>query len=238
MTYRWDGYCAVCEGNTVFSSINDWYRDNLSCESCGSIPRERATMLAINRICPDWRRLKIHESSPTFTRGPSARMRKECAGYVATYLFADVEKGQSKWEMQCEDLESQTFADNTFDLVVTQDIYEHLFDPAEVTREIFRTLRPGGFSILTTGIWKDRIETEVCATRDRDGTIKFLSEPEYHGDPLGNGALVTHRFGHDFIHDLSKWAPFDVEIWRFSDRNFGIMGEFTDVIICRKPGTV
>jgi len=192
-------------------------------------------MLAIARICPEWRTMRIHESSPTFSRGPSSKLKAECPFYLATYLFDDVPRGMTKWDMQCEDLENQTFADNAFDIVVTQDIYEHLFDPEVATKEIFRTLKPGGHSILTTGIWKDRIGTQVCARKGPDGSLIFLTEPEYHGDPLGKGALVTHRFGYDFISDLAKWAPFDVEVWRFSDRHFGIMGEFTDVIICHKP---
>ncbi|MGH8487345.1 MAG: class I SAM-dependent methyltransferase [Gammaproteobacteria bacterium] len=45
---------------------------------------------------------------------------------------------------RCENLEEQTFHDEFFDLVITQDVFEHVFHPDLAIREIARTLRPGG----------------------------------------------------------------------------------------------
>jgi 2-polyprenyl-3-methyl-5-hydroxy-6-metoxy-1,4-benzoquinol methylase len=47
-------------------------------------------------------------------------------------------------EYRNEDLERQTYADGSFDVVITQDVMEHIYDPSSAFREIARTLRPVG----------------------------------------------------------------------------------------------
>ena len=42
---------------------------------------------------------------------------------------------------RCEDIERQTFADETFDLVISQDVMEHVFRPDLSYRQIYPTLR-------------------------------------------------------------------------------------------------
>jgi SAM-dependent methyltransferase len=237
----WSGFCPICDRETFFSADTPdrnswfWFRGELFCEHCRSLPRERATMLAIHRCKPNWRELSIHESSPA-ERSCSVRLQQDCAGYIGTHWFPDIPPGTLHRRYRCEDLERQTFSDASFDLVVTQDVYEHIFDPAAATREIFRTLKPGGASILTTGIWKDKLKTEQWAAMNNDGTIKHLVQPpEYHGNPISDqGSLVTYKFGYDILDLLGMWAPFDCELWRFRDWQHGIVGEFTDVMICWK----
>ena len=41
-------------------------------------------------------------------------------------------------------MEKQTFADASFDLVITSDVFEHVLDPSRGFSEIARTLRPSG----------------------------------------------------------------------------------------------
>ncbi|MFC1667927.1 class I SAM-dependent methyltransferase [Chlamydiota bacterium] len=50
------------------------------------------------------------------------------------------------------DLEKQKtpFTDNTFDYVLGSEIIEHLYFPLNFLKEAFRTLKPGGFLIVTT----------------------------------------------------------------------------------------
>lgn len=80
-----------------------------------------------------------------------------------------------------EDLENQSFEDESFDLHVTQDVFEHLFNPAAAFREIARTLRPGGAHIFTTPIVRNNEPTRFCAQLSAEGAVIHLSEPEYTG---------------------------------------------------------
>jgi SAM-dependent methyltransferase len=76
----------------------------------------------------------------------SKKLRSECAGYIETQFDLTVPLGEVHRTRgyRCEDLERQTFADNSFDLVITQDVFEHIVKPDLAIREIARTLRPGG----------------------------------------------------------------------------------------------
>jgi hypothetical protein len=112
------------EGKT-FRAVNDWFRDHLLCNSCegGSIPRERATMHVLERGYPIWRQARIHESSPVF-RSISLLLLRECPGYLPTYFFPGARLGTIHNKFRCEDIENQTFADESFDIVITQDVMQ------------------------------------------------------------------------------------------------------------------
>jgi len=230
----WTGFCPICAREVLFRVTGPWYRDDLLCSSCGSIPRERSVMVAIESVAPNWRALHIHESSPA-PRGVSVRLQTECSRYVASQLFANTPLGSSRGGVRCEDLERQTFAAEQFDLVVTQDVMEHVFEPSAAHREIWRTLRPGGHHVHTTPIVKRFVKSRRRAERNKDGSIAHLFEPVYHTNPVDpQGSLVTFDYGHDLPELIAGWAPFDVEVRRFVDRHRGILGEMNDVIVCTK----
>lgn len=236
--WRWDGFCPICLTDTTFAASGPWFRDQLNCEGCsgGSIPRERALMLAVRRCLPGYADLEIHESSPAI-RGLSTLLLKEAPGYIGTQYFPDAAPGAMVGGVRCENLEAQTFASESFDLVVTQDVMEHVFDPEKAYQETFRTLRPGGYYIHTTPIYKELTHTHARANLGADGVIEHLFEPEYHGNPIsGDGALVTYHFGYDLVDLITSWTSFDVECHRANDRSHGIVAEFSEVLICRKPG--
>jgi len=232
----WRGHCPICEQDTVFEARNPWFRDYLICQTChgGSIPRERALMQVLRELAPGWKAQAIHESSPA-SRGTSVVLARDCVAYVATQFYPDTPRGAYRDGVRCEDLEQQTFDDETFDLVVTQDVMEHVFHPDRVYREVWRTLKPGGLYIHTTPIYKDRVTSERRAAIEPDGTVTHLAEPEYHGNPVDpKGSLVTFHYGYDLADLIAGWTPFEVEIRRFHQRLSGIVAEFSEVIVCRK----
>ena len=232
----WQGHCPICEQDTIFEARNAWFRDYLNCKSCpgGSIPRERAIMQVIRELTPDWKRRSIHEGSPG-SRGASVVLARDCVDYTPTQFYPDVPRGAYREGVRCEDLEQQSFDNESFDLVVTQDVMEHIFHPDRAYREIWRTLKPGGLYLHTTPIYKDHETTERRASVGRDGTVVHLAEPEYHGNPVDpKGSLVTFHYGYDLADLIAEWTPFDVEIRRFHQRRSGIVAEFSEVIVCRK----
>lgn len=54
-------------------------------------------------------------------------------------------------------LDGAKFPDNYFDIVTLQDVIEHIKDPKEEVREIYRILKPGGFVFIVSpdvdGLW-------------------------------------------------------------------------------------
>lgn len=233
-----EGWCPICEADAVFIAKGPWLRGTLHCQSCenGSAPRERGFAHVLNRIRPNWRDLKVHECSP-MKRGISMKMQRECRDYVGTHYYPDKPFGTQVGDWRNENIEAQTFADESFDIVMSLDVAEHVFNPGNMYREIYRTLKPGGIYLSTFPIRKWQVEPAVQLARlGADGSIQFLKEPpEYHGNPIsGDGALVTWDYGYDIHTVIHYWVPFRIEISRFLDRRQGILGEYTEVILCTK----
>ncbi len=229
----WKGHCPIC-GDTTFESPHRWFRDYLRCVSCGSVPRERALTRVLKEISPNWRELTLHESSPADI-GASRLFAKECPGYTATQFFPGAELGSLINGVRCENLEKQTFPDETFDIVITQDVMEHVFNPDLAYKEVWRTLKNGGAYIHTFPIHKNLIKSIRRASIDDNGAIRHLVSPSFHLNPISeHGSLVTWDYGYDIGDLIASWAPFDVEIRRFNSHSEGIVAEFSEVIICRK----
>lgn len=227
--YDQRGWCPICEAPARFSARDGWFRDHLLCETCGSIPRERALALVLKRMLPGWSALRIHESSPA-DRGISAQFRQRAAAYVPTHFFPGEPVGQVVSGFRNENLERQTFADASFDLVVSLDVLEHVNEPEQALREICRTLVPGGVHAFTVPTYKRRTTSERRARYLPDGRVEHLFEPEYHGNPVDeSGTLVTFHYGYDLASLVATWTGMSCEVTRFHDARHGILGEFTEV---------
>jgi SAM-dependent methyltransferase len=193
--FRHKGDCPICEKSVTFHSKEQWFRDHLLCSSCGSIPRERALIKMTTDLFPNYRELAIHESSPG-RRGASIKFHQECAGYSASQYYQNILPGQiyPQSGYRCEDLECLTFPDNSFDLFITQDVMEHIFDLEKAFKEIARVLKPGGAHIFTAPLINKGKKSEVWASREENGDVIYHHEPEWHGNPVdakgsGNYAL-------------------------------------------------
>jgi len=231
------GHCPTCDLDVVFIARNAWLRDHYICTNCGSIPRERALMVVIDMYFPNWREVVVHESSPS-GRGASARLARECPGYIPSQFFPDRPLGSVVDGMRCENLEALSFADESIDLHITQDVFEHLFDPKKAFQEIARSLTPGGMHICTVPLVNKTAPSRRRAQRTTDGIV--LLEPEiYHGNPIGDGrSLVTIDWGFDicrYIFDAS--GLFTQQIY-IDDLCRGIRAEYIEVLVTFKlePG--
>lgn len=230
-----DGYCQICESGTVFRSKDDWLRDHFFCEKCFSIPRERSLLYVLNILYPEWRTLKIHESSPA-DRGASKRIRHDCPGYVASHFDENVPFGASHpngW-YRSENIEHQTFDDESFDLVITQDVFEHLFRPDLAICEIARTLRPGGAHVCTVPLV---MREQRSQRRARLLNRKIIHElpPVYHGNPISaDGSLVTIDWGFDIANYLSHASGLSTTLVFVDNLHLGLRAQFLEVLVCRK----
>jgi SAM-dependent methyltransferase len=215
------GVCPICEAPVRFQARQAWFRDFLHCSGCGSIPR--------------WRGFAIHESSPA-ERGISAKLARDCPGYVASQFFPGAAPGEMVRGFRNENLEALTFADASFDLTITLDVMEHVNQPDQVLREVARTLKPGGAYIFTVPTYKGKLVSERRAHYRADGGVDHLVEPEYHGNPVSDaGSLVTFHYGHDFAEMIAAWSGLDVEVVRFHDHRHGVIGDFTEVYVATRP---
>jgi SAM-dependent methyltransferase len=232
-TLSLDGYCPICECDTQFSAVSDkfipkayegaWLRGALRCSKCKSPPRERAIAHFLNKTRPNWRELSIHESSPGGWAF-SYKLRRECPNYHAsqydpTFAFGEMHES-GRWRN--ENLEAQTFQDEVFDIVVTQDVFEHLFHPGRAAREIARTLKPGGLCLMTVPV----VNPWGAITRRaelRDGEVHHLLPEQYHGNPVGDGrSLVTVDWSYAIGAYLSAQSGLPFAVHVIDDMSMGI----------------
>lgn len=233
---RHPGWCPLCERNVIFSSKSKWLRDFFLCSSCGSIPRERALFTVIREQFPNYRHLCLHESSPA-SRGASLKLKMECANYSASQYYPCIPHGSidPTTGFRCENLEKLTFPDNSFDILVTQDVMEHIFDYEKAFREIARVLKPGGAHIFSVPIVNKSNQSERWASRTEAGEVVYHREPEYHGNPVDDkGSLVTMHWGYDIARHVMDSANTPTTIVTIDDIDRGIRAEYIDILISRK----
>jgi SAM-dependent methyltransferase len=194
-------------------------------------------MVAIELFYPTWRSLRIHESSPC-GRGVSIKLKNECPGYVASQFYPDFPRGTTHPHgFRCEDLENLTFPNASFDLIITQDVMEHVLNPTRAFAEIARTLKPGGAHIFTVPLVNKTQASEVRAKRDSDGAIVYLQAPEYHENPVSSeGSLVSMHWGYDICEFIFRSSGLYTTIVYTDDISRGIRAELIEVLVSKKLG--
>jgi hypothetical protein len=232
LVYEADGYCPICEEDTRFEAKYSWFRDHLLCVKCGSVPRERALMTVLAERFPNYRELVIHESSPGH-RGVSVKLRRECPNYSASHFFPNIPLGEVHPEKgyRSENIEALTFANNTFDLFITQDVMEHIFRPSVAFREIARVLRPEGAHLFTVPLVNKWKPSTCRASQEANGVVQYILPAQYHGNPVDeNGSLVTFDWGYDIGEYISKHSAMSTVIVRLDNLHFGIRAEYIEVL--------
>jgi SAM-dependent methyltransferase len=207
------GRCGVCGHTGEYVVTDAPTRESHECQACGASLRYRFQASAIAatygypggtlaELCEraSFRSLAIYEPGII---GPFRRWLRELPGYVNSYYWPDVAPGEERDGVRCEDLRSLTFADDSFDLAISSDIFEHVRGPTRAFAELFRVLRPGGRHIFTVPLgWP--LQATTRARVDYSGPEDvFIVPPEYHGSPTDpRGSLVYTDFGMDLPEEL------------------------------------
>jgi SAM-dependent methyltransferase len=185
---------------------------------------------------PNWKDLAIHESSPGWDM-VSQRLVNECRFYTASHYDTSVPFGSIVCDValpcksyRSEDLGMQTFEDEKFNLVIMQDVFEHIMYPDRAIKEIARTLKPNGATIMTVPIVRKHNSSQRRASIVH-GEIKYLLPPQYHGNPLRGGSLVTIDWGYDILHYFQAHSDLMFVLIQVDNIDLGIRADLNDVII-------
>lgn len=98
-----------------------------------------------------------------------------------------------------EDITKLSFSDASLDLIISNDVFEHVPDPKAAFRECARVLRSGGLMFATIPF---HINSDISVVRAQltATEVHNLLPPMYHGNPVSaDGSLVFTDFGWDII---------------------------------------
>jgi SAM-dependent methyltransferase len=145
-----------------------------------------------------------------------------------------------------QDLCALTLGDACVDVVLSNELFEHLYNLPAALAEIARILRPGGFLVSTCPFAYNRPDTIVKA-RHRPGAnpgvaaeAELLMEAEFHGDPVHpeQGSLVYQIPGWDLLDQARSAGLSDAAIHWIAAPSYGVLGQELPavlVLVARRP---
>ncbi len=149
---------------------------------------------------------------------------KEHDLYGSEYFGTEYKSGDLVRGINHQDIECLSFEDNYFNVVICNDVMEHVNNPASGFAELARVLNPNGFLLLTIPF--TYAEKNVTRAKMVNGKIRYFLESSYHGNPLDEekGSLVFTDFGWEVI-DMMKSCGFkDVCMEIFWKYEYGHLG--------------
>lgn len=208
----YEGFCQCCGTEQEFIDEQKPLRENFLCSSCGASMRERLlaeafvtsfgngrymdlSLLIANTNFSDLKILEIGFS------GSIRKLLSRLPNYHHCYCFNREEK---KSELRFENLESLSFNDQSFDIVLTSEIMDKVREPFVVFDEVHRVLKPGGCHIFSVpSNLPLNLETNPRVEINHFGDQHLMS-PRFSGDGRGGKCLVYNDFGSDLFERIDS----------------------------------
>ena len=208
------GACPLCKSPLFFKLNNS--EMGIRCLGCRATPPAMAVGAALKTIAPDLGEKHIYELS---SRGPLFNyLSKKAGALTCSEFFEDLPKGEYLKGVQCQDVQSLTFDDRSFDICTCTEVFEHVPDDIPGFSEIHRVLKPEGVLVFTVPV-HNRPTAERAVVED--GKVKHILPPFYHDDHLrGRQKVLCFRdYGNDILGRLKKAG--------FKEARFMDMEDFT-----------
>jgi len=225
-------FCSLCGKKSLLIFDTFQLGDTGYCFFCAANERNRALVeilkkiLIIKLLCKD-RNLKTQISRINLTKyslktilktielediviyepssiGAIYNKLKNYSKFIFSEYFPypNLKKGQYFRNILFEDLQDLSFDDDNFDIVITQDVLEHVENPYLSFKEIYRVLKPNGVHIFTVPIGSNERTFHYFDDKGKH----LFNRVVFHNDPLRQkGAKVYTQFGTDIIEILNDF---------------------------------
>lgn len=200
------------------------WREWLVCHSCGMNNRQRLVAKLVQQSAVQYGRPRIclmEQVTPIF-EWVSKLDAVEVHG--SEYLGHEYKGGESIKGIRHEDVMNLSYADESFDMIVSNDVLEHIPDPGRALRECFRVLKLGG-AVLATFPFHPGIDTTRVRATLVGNTIEHLLPAQYHGNPVSaDGSLVFQDFGWDLLDVMTEAGFSSARLEVYGSDEFGHLG--------------
>lgn len=198
----------------------------------GLNPRLRAVIEVLSRH-PGWNdtwglRIHAHEALTPL----ALLLRGRFARFLGTEYAADAAGVAALFPIPAVDITRSGLPAQSFDVVLTNEVLEHVPDLDAALRDMARILRPGGRVVGTFPLLMQE-ETEIRAVLDPGGAVRHLAPPEYHGNPVDpeGGSLVFQVPGWDVLRRARAAGFARAHFVFIASHGRGIMGADTSGVL-------
>ena len=229
------GYCEVCESvekllvdyNYTDNNVPN-YRERLVCEKCKNNNRQRFILGYLKKEIANLKQkenIKVYsyEQVTAFYK----ELKKSLKGIEITgseFLGKQYKSGEIVNGVRNEDATKLSFAENSFNIVISNDVFEHVYDINKTFKELNRVLMQGGKLIFTIPFMLSKDSTYKRAQLEDDEII-YNDKPIYHGNPLSeNGSLVFYDFGWDIVDIIKSHGFKEVYMLAYYSYFYGYLG--------------
>lgn len=203
------GYCQACNAARQFLLDLEFsngktpnFRERLVCDTCRLNNRQRFAFGLMRRLLADReqpKQLYLYEQVTRFFEHAQSTL-DDVTVRGSEYLGPDKVGGEIYDRgVRHEDALQLTFADNSFDLIISNDVFEHVPDVVGALAESRRVLKPGGTLFFSVPFFAGD-DTTIQRAQIKDGEVIHLLPPLTHGNPVDpDGSLVFFDFGWDLL---------------------------------------
>lgn len=192
-------------------------RESLFCNCCGSTMRDRTLAAGILLVLNEKTGYKfkcindLKENKyllikiwDTDNFSPISKILKNTNFYIrSSYLSTEKIGKELEKNYYNINLEKISFESNTFDIIISSDVMEHVRDYKAAHMEISRVLKNGGKYIFTVP-YDEHCETNHILVDTSTKNDIHLTEPHIHGDPITGGILAYRIFGKNIFKEFSS----------------------------------
>ena len=228
---RLPGYCQACDEPVVFRY--DWqsadlpylnFRERLVCPRCGLNTRQRLVAHLLRKVVSARAEAPVYlyEQVTPFFHWAQRTLDVPLIG--SEYLGHDVPGGTEVEGIRHEDALALSFDDASLEVVVSNDVFEHVPDIDRSLVECVRVLRPGG-SLFFSIPFHETLDETVQRAALTGGEVEHLLPPVYHGDPVGDGkSLVFYDHAWDILERCRRAGFAEAHVIGYWSALYGYLG--------------
>ena len=204
------GYCFFCTANERNRALVEIFKKiliiKLLCKNSdlkNQICRINLTKYSLKTILKTIKLKNIVIYEPSSIGAIYNKLKNYSKFIFSEYFpYPNLKKGQYFRNILFEDLQDLSFDDDYFDIIITQDVLEHVKNPYLAFKEINRVLKPNGIHIFTVPIGLNERTFQYFDDKGKP----IFNRVVFHKDPLRkSGAKVYTQFGKDIVEILNDF---------------------------------